>query len=201
MGRQRTPRRRQARPAEETLVALIAALLLGEAQPPPGLTLASAVAGLLALVPFAQAPSTEAAARLVLRDLPAPPRGSGAILAASRGEFGYRAAYGVAAVKRLARGVAGGASLEGALKSEMRFYGRHREASARRRAALDATDAMVRMHGPVLTWSHAHARTPTEPRVSHKRADGARVDLRVGLPAGVLSLPGAEPNCTCAWTN
>jgi hypothetical protein len=135
---------------------------------------------------------------LVLRDLPEPTRGSGALAAASRAEFSYRAAYALAAVRRLAGAVVSDADFGAALKTEGAYFGAHREASRRRLASAKLQDAAVEVWGNVLSWRHGVNGTPSAPRPHHLAADGANYDVRNGPPAETGGWPSALRHCSCA---
>jgi hypothetical protein len=117
----------------------------------------------------------------------------------------YRAAYAKAAVTRLSRAVLDsetenrGEALRKALEAERRHLAAHVEMTRRRMAGAKTTDGMIGLHGWILNWKHGATRTPTEPRPSHKAADGMNVDLRRGIPASLMALPGVLPFCSCAW--
>jgi hypothetical protein len=199
VGRTREAAEEQQGVAEEALLAAIALLLMGQAKPPSGTPLVAAIASLLlALVPRADVAASEATAvsRLVLRDLPRVPKGADAILAASRGEFSMRAAYGMAALGRVREAVQEGSGLEDALRDEARYFAAHREASKQRRAGLNLNLAAAERYGPVLSWNHRPKPGETR-RPSHEAAEGHNFDVRLGVPASTGSLPGFEPNCHC----
>lgn len=117
----------------------------------------------------------------------------------------YRAAYARAAVGRLSRAVldaepgSRGEALRKALEAEKRNLTAHLEMTRKRLAGARATDAMIELHGWVLNWGWGQTRTPDEPRPAHKAADGMNVDLRRGIPASVVALPGVLPWCSCSW--
>jgi hypothetical protein len=187
-------------PAEAEIVAAIALVLMGEAKVPDS---KSAVASLLALLlptlPAALSARVSAeAASLALRDLPELLQGSGALAAASRGEFSYRAGYALAAVGRLAGAVAGDADFGAALRAEGAYFGAHREASRRRLASARLQDAAADVWGPILGWRHGVNGTPSAPRPHHVAANGANYDVRNGPPVETGGWPSSLRHCSCA---
>lgn len=149
--------------------------------------------------------ATEAAKMLYRMDaIEVPSAGFGRTAALEA--LSYRAAYARAAVGRLSRAVLDaepgerGGALRKALEAEKRNLAAHVEMTRKRLAGARATDAMIELHGWVLNWAWGQTRTPDEPRPAHKAADGMNVDLRRGIPASVVALPGVLPWCSCSWS-
>ena len=192
----RTRASRRSSVSEEEVAAAISAILAGQLALPAGTTPLAAVNALLGALPDApDGPVRDAAARLVLGDPPTLPKGTGAVRQAYLDNLLYRAWYAINAAKRLGAGD----DLRDALGREAHYLSQHREATRRRVAGARATEAMVELHGPVLSWNHGAKGQPEEPRPHHKAADGGNFDLRRGIPVSTGALPGVEPFCTCAW--
>ena len=199
----RTARRQKqaekASAAEEEVAGAILLVLAGQVVVA---SVAAAIASLLALLPDVaklESPVADSVARLVSRDTPRLSEASGATRDAYLDNLSRRAHYAISAVKRIGQDVAGGTSLVEAIEKEAHNLSLHLERSARAVAAGKATDAMVALHGPLLSWNHAATGEPEEPRPAHIAADGANFDVRRGTPVSTGALPGVEPGCTCAW--
>jgi hypothetical protein len=216
MGRSRSPR--QGQPQQPVgAQAAVAVALVETAGASRGAFVAAVAPLLLPLIPAAvlaaagpalAAESAEEAAKLLYRAEAVPVPSSGFARTAALEAISYRAAYAAAAVRRLCASLAASdgdrhgersEALRRALAAERRHLGAHLEMTRKRLAGAKATDGMVELHGWVLNWRHGATRTPAEPRPAHLAADGANVDLRRGLPAGLLALPGVLPWCSCAW--
>lgn len=105
----------------------------------------------------------------------------------------HRAHYAIAATRRVAAGVAGGATIQGALRGEAHHFAQHLDASRRRDAASRMVEAASELHGPLLGWRHGD---PAEPRPEHAAADGSNF-VAGTVPLSTGALPGALPGCTC----
>ena len=196
----RQSQQRSAEKSSATEEEVAGAILLVLAGQVVVASIAAAIASLLALLPDApESPVLDSVARLVSRDTPRLSEASGATRDAYLDNLSRRAHYAITAVKRIGQDVAGGTSLPEAIEAEARNLAKHLERSARAVAAGKATDAMVALHGPVLSWNHAATGEPEEPRPAHIAADGANFDVRRGTPVSTGALPGVEPGCTCAW--
>ncbi|WP_273845417.1 hypothetical protein [Rubrobacter calidifluminis] len=110
----------------------------------------------------------------------------------SRPEALFRAYYAMNAARRLSRAK----DPEKALEREKLYFALHQKAQKLRMHSAKATESMVALHGPILSWHHGH---PKEPRPNHLAADGHNFDTRRGVPQLTGALPGELPNCTCYW--
>lgn len=66
-------------------------------------------------------------------------------------------------------------------------------------AGARATEAMMELYGPLLSWNWGATRTPEDFRPHHKAADGRNFDVRRGIPVSTGALPGVLAGCSCAW--
>ena len=158
------------------------------------------IAWLLGRLPDApDLPVLTSLARLVSQDRPSLPGTTGTRRAAIEDNLSRRAHYALSAVKRVGRDVGGGTPLGEAIQREAPNLAKHLERSERNVEAAKATDAMVALHGSVLSWRHGAHGDPLEPRPAHLAADGANFDTAQGVPVSTGALPGVEPGCTCSW--
>jgi hypothetical protein len=194
-------------PTEAEIAAGIALILSGQA--PEQVAAAGGVGAAVALallafvpasLPWPERASVSAeAAELVLRDRPDHPSGSGAILAARRGNLVYRALYGINATRRIVSKVAGGEGslgerLKGAVKAEAPYFAAHKDANERRLRGAELVDAASNAFGPILGWNHG----PNGPgdRPHHVKAHGLNFDVR-NPPRETEGLPGTLLHCGC----
>lgn len=189
--------------SERQAAAAIALILLGAAiVPSPVGAIAMLLSGFVPLsVPSALAARlTSETASLALRDLPFRPSSGEVLLAASRAEFSYRAAYAFAALRRLMSAAVEpneetpAERLVSALHTEERYLEAHKKASGKRLAAARLNDAAAEIYGPILSWNHG----PLSPgdRPHHVAADGLNYDVR-NPPKETEGLPSTLPNCKC----
>ena len=158
------------------------------------------IAWLLGRLPDApDSPVLTSVARMASRERPVLPGTTGTHRAAIEDNLSRRAHYALSAVKRVGRDVGGGTPLRKAIQRELPNLAKHLERSARNVEAAKATDAMVALHGSVLSWNHGSTHDPAEPRPAHLAADGGNFDTSQGVPISTGALPGVEPGCTCAW--
>ena len=186
-------------PTEEAVLALVAAILAGSVSVPnPTLAIAEA---LLNLIPGFFSPDLSArisadVARLVVSDQTGLRNVSGATRVAN---LGYRAAYAVAAVKRLVKAVRGPSEesvderLTKALRAEASYLQAHLNASKRREDAANLVDAAARVHGPLLGWYSVIDEKTT---LDCRRANGKNFEVsnppKIGYPGSV------HPFCRCS---
>ena len=212
MGARRSPPEQPRRPQESGAQAAVAVALVSTVGASPAAFVAALAPLLLPFFPLALLSTAVVAeeiavgaARLLARADAVPVPASGFGRTAAMEAISYRAAYAEAAVRRLCAAVEGAEpggeaeALRKALRTEERHLAAHLEATRRRLAGARVTDAMIELHGWILNWRWGQTRTPSEPRPTHKAADGANVDLRRGVPASVIALPGVLPWCSCAW--
>lgn len=180
------------------MAAAIALILMGEASVPDSEDAIAALLALLAptfLAPALRGGLSRETASLVLRDPLPPPGGGNVLLAASRAEFTYRAAYGLAALGRLVETVIGGQGLSAWRKSEAGYFTAHMDASETRLAGARLNDAAASRYGNVLSWNHG----PNGPndRPHHANAHGANFDA-TRPPKETQGLPSMLPHCNCS---
>lgn len=115
-----------------------------------------------------------------------------ALSEASRIEPQFRAAYILAASRRVRDKVAQGVPREQALRDERRYFLQHMEAMTNRRRAALAVDAAARRYGATLGW-HAtlDARTTPECRAAHGKNFDVGQRPAIGWPGSV------HANCRC----
>lgn len=186
--------------AEEEIAGAIALLLAGSVAPPSGVTLAAAIAALLARLP--DLPETDeigavsrSVSRLVVRDRPILRGDSrGSVLRAHTDNISYRAHYAIQAMRRVAENIKNGDALRDALHKEARPFQQHLEANKRRLTAARQVQAATERWGPVLRWVHP-GHTDTH-RPSHVAANGANFRADVP-PTSTGGFPGTLPNCEC----
>ncbi|MBA2343735.1 MAG: hypothetical protein H0V83_01405 [Rubrobacter sp.] len=194
--------------SEKELAVFIAAILAGHcmAAEPAGSPVAAIARLLRPLIGFPGAPGdfvADGVARLAVEGLPERPaasQSSGFTSLAYVDNLNFRARYAIAAKRRLTapvaaeRGVPLGERLEAAMTREARHFESHQDAMKRRVASVKMVEAAVERWGSVLGWRLGH---PSEPRRSHKYADGQNFDTRRGMPMSTCGLPGALSGCTC----
>lgn len=107
-------------------------------------------------------------------------------------ERSYRAAYLVAAARRVQAAVRSGSSLRAALAAERPNLMAHLAAQANRRQAALAVDKAAARHGLLLGW---RARMDSRTSAECAAADGKNFDVRrppaIGWPGSV------HPHCRC----
>jgi hypothetical protein len=106
----------------------------------------------------------------------------------------HRAHYAIHATRRVTQRVVGGMGVQQAIRTEARHFAQHLDASKRRNAAYQMSEAARELYGEYGGWKHGD---PKEPRPAHLAADGK--NFRLGtVPISTGALPGVLPGCTCS---
>lgn len=115
-----------------------------------------------------------------------------ALSEAARIEPSFRAAYILAASRRVRDKVRTGTPRDVAMRQEQTYFDQHTQAMQNRRAAAIATDNMARRYGATLGW-HAtlDARTTPECRAAHGKNFSVLQRPAIGWPGSV------HRNCRC----
>lgn len=107
-------------------------------------------------------------------------------------EPSYRAAYLLAAARRVQALIDAGMSRQDAVAAERRFAVAHRSAQANRRRAAVAVDQQAARHGVVLGWyARMDARTSAECAAANGKNFTATRPPLIGYPGAV------HPHCRC----
>lgn len=176
---------------DAALIAAIAALLVIGAPPRPTATKIAALIGIsvAAVMPVVALAMGRPFAANVTSISSKSPTATGE---SAEAEPLYRAAYILAASRRVQDASAQGRSRDQALVDEQRWFNLHMEAQAKRRKAAAAVDRAARRHGAILGWyAVLDNRTSPECREANGKNFNVAVRPAIGYPGSV------HPHCRC----